>query len=119
MQQWLVPIVTAALTAAGGFATAWFALRGKRVEVQQTGWGTLSEAWERRLDELEEDVRELRTELEGVKSELSSERRRNWLFMSYIRVVLTWAHNWKPPEQDIPDPPAELLDELAPYLRRW
>ena len=119
MQQWLVPIATSVVSFAGAFATAWFAQRGKRAEVQQSGWGMLSEAWERRLEELETDLQQLRTELDGVKTELRAERRRNWLYLAYIRVVLTWANGWKPHDQEIPNPPDELADELAPYLRSW
>jgi len=122
--EWAIPVAAALIATAGTFATAWFAWRAKKEETRQTGWGTLSTAWERRLQELEDDtgalradVRTLRGEVDSLTTELRAERRRTWVTTAYLRQVLAWICTWKPPDQALPEPPHELVEELTPYLR--
>lgn len=115
--QWLIPVVTAAIAATGGGITAWLSFRAKRVEVKESGWGTLSSAWERRLEELEKDVIDLKSEVDELKEALRSERRKSWITLAYLRVVLAWICEWKPHDVTLPSPPEELQQELSPYLR--
>lgn len=114
---WLIPVVTAAIAAIGGGITAWLSFRAKRVEVKETGWGTLSSAWERRLEELETDVADLKTEVGRLKGELREERHRSWITLTYLRQVLAWVCGWKPEDAILPPPPEELQQELSPFLR--
>ncbi|UPK64909.1 hypothetical protein ACRAJ3_09675 [Rhodococcus pyridinivorans] len=124
MQEWLIPLTTAVITFAATAATAYFAFRAKRIEVKETGWGTLSEAWERRLNETEDEIRKLNekvsqheSKIEGLEVKLRDERRRSWITLTYLRQVLAWVCSWKPEEATLPPPPEELQQELSPFLR--
>ena len=122
--EWLVPVITAAIAALAAGVTAWLSFREKRVEVKATGWGTLADAWERRLEETEDEVRKLNEKVEqheskidNLETELRDERRRSWITLTYLRQVLAWVCSWKPEGVTLPSPPEELQQELSPFLR--
>ena len=123
--QWAISIATAVLGTTGTVLSAYLALRSKRADTRETtgGWGTLSTAWEKRLAQLETSyaeclkrIGELEDEVRDAHHRAENEQRVRWITTLYLRQVLTWAvmHN---PQRRPPDPPAELADELARFLR--
>ena len=122
--QWLIPTITAVIAAVGGVVTAWLAFREKDIEVKESGWGTLSSAWERRLEETEDEVRKLNEKvgqheekIDKLEEKLRDERRRSWITLTYLRQVLAWVCSWKPEDAILPPPPDELQQDLSPFLR--
>lgn len=125
MYEWIVPVATAILAAAATITSAWLALRAKRSEAKEAGggWSVLSTAWEKRLASLETSnvnnerrIDELEEEVRTLQSDLRVADRLRWLATLYARQLLSWIIVHRPADVLPPRPPDELADELAPLI---
>lgn len=83
------------------FSARWKAI----IETQTT---TLLEPMQKRLGDVE-------TEIRTVKTELEESRRKYWSAISHIRVLYTWISRHMPEgleQTQIPEPPATLAEDI-------
>lgn len=125
---WLVPTlaIVSLLVGSGGIGALWKIRHDRRAGVAQqelaeddsvairwraiieTQTKSLLEPMQKRLAEVEEEVR-------SVKVELADSRRKYWSAISHIRTLYTWISRHLPPDVEttqIPEPPATLAEDI-------
>jgi hypothetical protein len=102
--------------AVGALATilgGWSALAGHRVQrdaVSTDRFDTIIKAQDRRIEDLERGMKELKIELSAEKGSHEATRHLLGVALRHIRAVVVWSTG--PRTIPLPDPPSELMDQL-------
>lgn len=127
-QNWLGPLlgVGSMLLGGGGLAALAKVRHDKRMGVSQQEVASddaLSQRWQQiietqtqaLLDPMQKRLSDVESEVRTVKEELEESRRKYWSAVSHIRMLYTWISRHLPADVEtaqIPEPPSALAEDI-------